>query len=259
MGLGRKDVGGVAAASIDYYMPTLTLVEQLAIEPTFVDSTSLGGCSFLTHLEHAMWAVERGTCDVVLIAYGATPRSDPRNVHRLSELSSRDSLRFALPSGAFARMAARHMHIFGTTAEQLATIPVNARRWSAITPGSEKPALSPSTTCSRRRWSVRPCMPSTAASSATALPRSWRQAPREQRTLTCVRSVSLVSRPVEGNRNISCAGDLSRRQERSRDTPRCLKQASRRLTSMWPSCTTPQRSPSCSLSRILGSAPKVTG
>ena len=209
MGLGLKDVGGVAAASIDYYMPTLTLVEQLAIEPTFVDSTSLGGCSFLTHLEHAMWAVERGTCDVVLIAYGATPRSDPRNVHRLSELSPYETpYGFRYPLGAFALMAARHMHVFGTTAEQLATIAVNARRWSAITPGAEKPAAI---TIDDVFASPMVCTPLHAldcclvSNGATALV-----------VTSAARAADLDVRPVgiagiataQGNRNISRARDL---------------------------------------------------
>jgi acetyl-CoA acetyltransferase len=140
VGLGPRDVDGVAAASVDYYMPTLTLQEYLAISPRFVDSTSLGGCSFLSHLEHATWAIEHGGCETVLIAYGATPRSDPAHAHRLSEPSAYEvpyGVRY--PLGGFALMAGQHMHRFGTTPEQLAEVAVNARRWSALTPGAERP------------------------------------------------------------------------------------------------------------------------
>jgi len=140
IGLRPDDVDGVAAASVDFYMPTLTLQESLAIRPTFVDSTSLGGCSFLAQLEHAVSAIEEGRCDTVLIAYGATPRADPPEAHRLSEASSYEipyGVRY--PLGGFALMAGSHMHAFGTTSEQLAAVAVNARRWSALTPGAERP------------------------------------------------------------------------------------------------------------------------
>lgn len=139
-GLTTHDVDGLASSSIDYYMPTLSLGDELGIRPRFIDSTSLGGSSSFAQLEHAILAVESGTCDVVLIAFGSTSRSDPRGVHRLTEASAFERPHgYVYPLGGFALMAARHMGIYGTTPEQLALVAVCARRWAALTPGAERP------------------------------------------------------------------------------------------------------------------------
>ena len=39
-----------------------------------------------------------------------------------------------LPMGPYALAAARHMHEFGTTSEQLAPIAVSTRQWAALNP-----------------------------------------------------------------------------------------------------------------------------
>jgi acetyl-CoA acetyltransferase len=39
-----------------------------------------------------------------------------------------------MPVGVYALMAARHMHCFGTTSEQLAEVAVAARRWAQLNP-----------------------------------------------------------------------------------------------------------------------------
>lgn len=142
-GLTPRDVDGLAASSIDYYMPTLTLGDELGIRPRFMDSTSLGGSSSFAQLEHAIRAVESGDCEVALVAFGSTSRSDPRGVHRLSEPSAYERPHgYVYPLGGFALMAARHMQVYGTTPEQLALPAVSARRWAALTPGAERPELT---------------------------------------------------------------------------------------------------------------------
>lgn len=141
-GLTVRDVDGLAASSIDYYMPTLSLGDQLGIHPVFMDSTSLGGSSALGQLEHAIDAIRAKRCDVVLIAFGSTSRSDPPDIHRLTERSAYEAPHgYVYPLGGFALMAARHMHLYGTKPEQMAQLAVNARRWAALTPGAERPEL----------------------------------------------------------------------------------------------------------------------
>jgi acetyl-CoA acetyltransferase len=138
-GLTVRDVDGLAASSIDYYMPTLTLGDELGIHPVFMDSTSLGGSSALAQLEHAIDAIRAKRCDVVLIAFGSTSRSDPPGIHRLTERSAYEAPHgYVYPLGGFALMAARHMHLYGTKPEQTALLAVNARRWAALTPDAER-------------------------------------------------------------------------------------------------------------------------
>ncbi len=141
-GLRPRDVDGIAASSIDYYMPSLTLERQLGIRALFTDSTSLGGSSSFAQLEHAVDAIQAGRCSTVVIVFGSTSRSDPRGVHRLTEFSAYEAPHgYPYPLGGFALMAARHMHQYGTRSEELAAIAVNARRWAALAPGAERPEL----------------------------------------------------------------------------------------------------------------------
>ena len=140
--LRPSDVDGLAVSSIDYYMPTVTLGTFLGLNPRFIDSTSLGGASPFGHLDHAIQAIEGGRCNVVLIVFGSTLRSDPPTAHRLSEPSNYEvPFGHLYPLGGFALMMARHIHLYGTRPEQLAAITVNARKWAAITPGAERPEM----------------------------------------------------------------------------------------------------------------------
>jgi len=47
----------------------------LGITPTWVDGTSVGGCSFMLHVRHAAAAIEAGLCKTVLIT---TPKAASR-------------------------------------------------------------------------------------------------------------------------------------------------------------------------------------
>jgi acetyl-CoA acetyltransferase len=134
-GLGRDDVDGLLTSSSYYYMPTLTLGEYLGVRPRFVDSTTIGGCSFVAHLAHAAAAIEAGLCEVALVAYGSTQRSDRGKLVSMAEwLPYEEPYGLIHPVGAFGMIAHRHMAEYGTTSEQLAQIAVSAREWALRTP-----------------------------------------------------------------------------------------------------------------------------
>src|SRR5690625_1646379 len=61
-GIDKSEVDGLFSASAYYYMSTLTLGEYLGITPTYTDSTSIGGSSFVAHLAHAAAAISAGLC-----------------------------------------------------------------------------------------------------------------------------------------------------------------------------------------------------
>jgi acetyl-CoA acetyltransferase len=135
-GLGKDDVDGVFSAGL--WMASET-AEYMGIRPRYVDGTQIGGCSFLAHVEHAMAAIEAGLCDVALVTHGESGAS------RIAMPGTRfgpDStrLQFEAPFGlagpptGYALAAARHMHEFGTTSEQLAEVAVATRKWAALNP-----------------------------------------------------------------------------------------------------------------------------
>ena len=140
-GLTLADVDGLFTSSSYYAMPTLTLGEYLGVHPRYVDSTSIGGCAFVAQLAHAAAAIEAGLCEVAVIAYGSTQRSDAGKLVSMAEQSAYE-LPYGLlhPIGAFGMIAHRHMAEFGTTSEQLAELAVSAREWSMLTDDAPYPA-----------------------------------------------------------------------------------------------------------------------
>jgi len=134
-GLGLDDVDGLFSASTQIPMATVALGEYLGIRPRYSDSTQIGGSSFEAHVNHARAAISAGLCEVALIAYGSTQRSAGRERSRMHDVSPYEApYRPWLPITGYALAAARHMHEFGTTREQLAEVAVAARRWAQLNP-----------------------------------------------------------------------------------------------------------------------------
>lgn len=134
-GLKLSDVDGLFGAATQSRMLTLALREYLGIDPKYGDSTYLGGSSFMTHVAHAQAAIQAGLCEVAVITYGSTQRSDGRNATRGKDINPYETpYRPFLPASAYALVASRHMHDYGTTREHLAEIAVAAREWALLNP-----------------------------------------------------------------------------------------------------------------------------
>ena len=140
-GLKMSDIDGLCTASAGATMWAMPVVEYLGIRPTYVDSTMIGGSSFIAHLLPAMQALESGQCNAVLVCYGSTQRTatfgrkevglsrkflDPQPYEHPYEPM--------MPLSAYALAAARHMHQYGTTRRQLAEVAVAARQWAQKNP-----------------------------------------------------------------------------------------------------------------------------
>jgi acetyl-CoA acetyltransferase len=109
------------------------------VTPTWVDGTSVGGCSFMLHVRHAAAAIEAGLCKTVLITHAESGKSmigkPPRSVPA-------DSLngQFEQPFGAwgppsmFPIPVLRYMKTYGITHEQIAMVAVVQREWAAMNP-----------------------------------------------------------------------------------------------------------------------------
>lgn len=130
--------GGVDALFIclpDNFLSGLTFAEYLGIQPKITENNRTGGSAFLTHLQSACLALDAGLCDVALIAYGSNQLSGAGKLVTPSGADPYEGpYRPRLPVSAYALAAARHMHEFGTTAEQLAEVAVSARQWANLNP-----------------------------------------------------------------------------------------------------------------------------
>jgi acetyl-CoA acetyltransferase len=135
-GLTKNDIDAVFSAGRVFSTET---AEYLGIRPRYLDGTSVGGCSFIQHCQHAMAAINAGLCEVALITHGESGRS---RLGMPSMKSEKDSLiwQFEVPYGivfpftGYAFIATRHMHEFGTTQEQLAEVAVATRAWARLNP-----------------------------------------------------------------------------------------------------------------------------
>ncbi|MCZ7459651.1 thiolase C-terminal domain-containing protein [Streptomyces sp. WMMC940] len=132
-GLGRDVVDGLASAGLGTLAPA-EVADYLGLGPRWVDSTSVGGATWEVMAAHAADAIAAGHANAVLLVYGSTARADVRAGRRTSNLSfgARGPLQFEVPYGhtliaKYAMAARRHMHQYGTTAEQLAEVAVQAR------------------------------------------------------------------------------------------------------------------------------------
>ncbi len=137
-GLTLADVDGICCSGM-----ATGIAEYLDLHPRFVDGTFVGGSSFEVHVEHTAAAIAAGLCDVVVGVYASTPRQDRRlgsSASSYGPMGPDPGAEWEAPYGprmpmtAYALSASRHMAQYGTTAEQLAQIAVDARRWAAMNP-----------------------------------------------------------------------------------------------------------------------------
>lgn len=139
-GLSLNDVDGLFSASSHYAFPTMNLAEKLGMRPRFMDSSNIGGASFVSHVGHAAAAIGAGLCNVAVIAYGSTQRSDMGKLVSRAEWSVyEEPYGLIHPISSIALIAQRHMYQFGTTSEQLAALAVSAREWSLLHPNPPYP------------------------------------------------------------------------------------------------------------------------
>lgn len=144
-GLELADVDGLCVAAGDWaegggVNSVTEFAEYAGLRPTWFNSTDVGGCSYIVHAGHAAAAIAAGLAEVVVISYAATPRWWPLTTPSFDP--------FVLPAGpgqyelpygptlisAYALYARRHMHLYGTTPEQLASVAVTFRSHASANP-----------------------------------------------------------------------------------------------------------------------------
>jgi acetyl-CoA C-acetyltransferase len=132
-GLAKSDVDGYFCAGDAPGTGPLSLVDYLNLKVRHLDSTDIGGASYLVHVAHAAEAIAAGRCNIALITLAGRPRSEgvatgtaPR-VRNPNEPEAQWEFPFGLTVvNGYAMAAMRHIYEFGTTSEQLAWIKVAA-------------------------------------------------------------------------------------------------------------------------------------
>lgn len=135
-GLTKDDIDGIAGVTAP---GPIAVAHALGITPTWIDTTSVGGTSFLFHVRHAAAAIAAGYCTTVLITHGESGRSrvgappyrmDPSSIGGQFEAP----YGISGPPTSFTVPALRYMKETGLTHEQLANVAVVQRQWAARNP-----------------------------------------------------------------------------------------------------------------------------
>ena len=131
-GLTKDDVDGYFCAGDAPGMGPLAMADYMNLRLRHLDSTDLGGCSYIAHVAHAAEAIAAGRCEVALITLAGRPRSAGHSgaAARPAVADAPDAPWEApfspMTANLYGMCAQRHMHQFGTTSEQLAWIKVAA-------------------------------------------------------------------------------------------------------------------------------------
>ena len=133
-GLNWNDVDAIYDAGEGGGMSGLNISEYFGIQPSVIDTTAVGGCSYQFHAAHALRDIAAGKARVALLTYGSTAHSDRRaigvggraagGVHPADNL---DGFAGATLIANYAMVAQRHMFDYGTTDAQLAEISTATR------------------------------------------------------------------------------------------------------------------------------------
>ncbi|MGE5597284.1 MAG: thiolase C-terminal domain-containing protein [Hyphomicrobiales bacterium] len=122
------------------------IAEHLGLHPKYIDTTSVGGCSFEMHVHHALAAIHAGIIEVALVTHGQNgwsaratrgrgtgggrPGGDPWSP------SNQTTMAYGL-SGApsnYSHAMTRHNYRYGSTPEDFAHIAVVTRQWATLNP-----------------------------------------------------------------------------------------------------------------------------
>jgi acetyl-CoA acetyltransferase len=143
-GLEKRAIDGYLCAGMEVgAVDAVSMAEYLGIDHRYVDGTMTGGSSFEFHVQHAAAAIREGLCDTVLVSYGSDFLSrrgrtlGTGGFRGIGKVSGAElyAAPYGLPIvGAYAMVAQRHMHEFGTTSEQLAVIAVGVREFAGLNP-----------------------------------------------------------------------------------------------------------------------------
>ena len=136
-GLTNADIDGVACAG----QSPVQMAHYLGITPRYLDGTTVGGCSFMLHVRHAVAAIAAGMCETVLVTHGESGKSrvGAGGGWRGGDASSLQA-QFEAPYGptgapsTFPIGVLRYMKTYGLTHEQLAMVAVVQRQWSSQNP-----------------------------------------------------------------------------------------------------------------------------
>jgi acetyl-CoA acetyltransferase len=117
------------------------ICEYLGLKPRFNASIVAGGASPAVMLKHAAEAIVSGQAEMILVCAGENRASGQTRDAAVASLMAVGHPYFEQPYGTsipgfYAMIAQRHMHVYGTTREQLAAVAVHTREHALLHPNA---------------------------------------------------------------------------------------------------------------------------
>lgn len=134
-GLSLSQIDGLFICLPADFLSGLSIAEYYGIRPKMTNNSRTGGSAFFGHVEWAALALDAGLIDYALIVYGSNQRTGAgKLVSAQAPSVFEHPYRPNNPVASYALAASRHMHVYGTTPEQLASVAVSARQWANLNP-----------------------------------------------------------------------------------------------------------------------------
>ena len=147
-GLELADIDGLLTTPVrvdQWAQPCAVVAAHLGIRPKYLSTVDLAGASGCAMIHQAALAVASGQADAILCVAGQNLLSNRSRADAVRSMAEGGSAhpQFEVPYGPlvpslYALVAQRHMHEYGTTAEQLAQVAVTMRRHAGLNPNAHK-------------------------------------------------------------------------------------------------------------------------
>jgi len=141
-GLTKDDIDGYICAGDAPGANVWSMANYMNLKLRHVDSTDMGGCSYLVHVAHAAQAIAAGKCNIALVTLAGRPNSEGSSGTQVRERGvNLPDAPYEMPYSPvtvnlYAMVAMRHMHEYGTTSEQLAWVKVAASHHAQHNPNA---------------------------------------------------------------------------------------------------------------------------
>src|SRR6185436_19963083 len=147
-GLTREAVDGYFCSGDAPGPRPASMAAYMNLKLRRMDSTEIGGASYIALAAHAAEAIALGKCDVALVTLAGRPRSEgmatgtaPRPRDPNQPEAGFEGPYAITTANAYAMCAMRHMYEYGTTSEQLAWVKVAASHHAQYNPDAMLPEV----------------------------------------------------------------------------------------------------------------------
>lgn len=173
-GLAREDLDGLllnpGIAWGNAAMGSFMLQQALGLRDLKLQATmNLGGATAGAMIQHAALAIAAGLCTTVACVFADRPLTSPEEQRARAGKREGSAASYAFARGLdaaygqfginamYALVARRHMHVYGTTQDDLGAVAVAQRRWANLNPAAQLHAV-PLTLADYHasRWVVEP-------------------------------------------------------------------------------------------------------